>query len=111
MPLWRKIAPLGKRLMPVKSVHQAFLIGMLWGWIPCGLVYSILLWSVTAPSPEWGALIMAAFGLGTLPAMFAFALGGSQVMAVMSQPLLRKVMGVLIILIAAYGLFGHMSMS
>jgi sulfite exporter TauE/SafE len=108
LPLWKRIAPLGKRFMPVKSIHQAFVIGMLWGWIPCGLVYSILLWSVTAPSAEWGALIMVAFGLGTLPAMFAFALGGSQVMAVMSQPALRKVMGVLIILIALYGLVGHM---
>ena len=108
LPLWRRIAPIGKRFMPVKSFHQAFFIGMLWGWLPCGLVYSILLWSATAPSAEWGALIMVAFGLGTLPAMFAFALGGSQVMAVMSQPLLRKVLGSIIVLLALYALFGQM---
>ncbi|HHH39968.1 MAG TPA: sulfite exporter TauE/SafE family protein [Sedimenticola sp.] len=65
--LWRRLEPLGRRLLPVRTPRQALLIGLLWGWIPCGLVYSMLINAVAAGSALKGAAVMAAFALGTLP--------------------------------------------
>ena len=65
--LWQRIQPWGRRLLPVRHPGQALLLGLLWGWLPCGLVYSALAWSFVAGSPLNGALLMAAFGAGTWP--------------------------------------------
>lgn len=67
--IWKKLAPWTRHLIPVNSPAKALLLGLLWGWLPCGLVYSALAWSVGADSPVEGALLMLYFGLGTLPAM------------------------------------------
>lgn len=67
--LWRHIQPLGKRLLPLQSLPQALLLGMLWGWLPCGLVYSVLIAALASGSAAHGAVLMACFGLGTLPAL------------------------------------------
>lgn len=69
--LWRVIQPLGKRFLPVEHVPQAFAYGAVWGWLPCGLVYSALLLAALGGSAIQGGLGMLAFGLGTLPAMLA----------------------------------------
>ncbi len=66
-PLWRRLLPLGRALLPVRAPPQAFALGLLWGWMPCGLVYAALLAAVTSGSAARGALAMAAFGVGTLP--------------------------------------------
>ncbi|HEB85800.1 MAG TPA: sulfite exporter TauE/SafE family protein [Gammaproteobacteria bacterium] len=74
---WRRIEPLGRRLLPVRSVSQAFALGLLWGWLPCSLVYSVLIWAAASGSPLNGGALLLSFGLGTLPnllAMGAFAL-------------------------------------
>jgi sulfite exporter TauE/SafE len=68
-PLWRRIAPAARRLVPVRSPLAALALGVLWGWLPCGLVYAALAASVTSGSAAGGAATMAAFGLGTLPAL------------------------------------------
>ena len=67
--LWRFVKPLADRLLPVSSVWQACLLGGLWGWLPCGLIYSALVLAMAQASAVGGALTMFAFGLGTLPAM------------------------------------------
>lgn len=72
--LWPHIKPLASRFLPFHSPVQALPFGMVWGWLPCGLVYSMLTWSAAAGSAMGGALIMLFFGLGTLPTLFA--LGG-----------------------------------
>jgi sulfite exporter TauE/SafE len=69
IPVWRKIAPLTQALKPVKGAMNGFLLGILWGWIPCGMTYSMLLVSLMSDQPLHGALIMGSFGLGTLPAL------------------------------------------
>jgi len=66
--LWSKISPLSKKLLPVRLTRQALLLGVLWGWLPCGLVYSSLGFAITEASPLNSALFMFAFGVGTLPA-------------------------------------------
>jgi sulfite exporter TauE/SafE len=45
---WRVIEPFGRKLMPVKTLPHAFGLGLLWGWLPCGMVYSTLAWSATS---------------------------------------------------------------
>jgi len=69
--LWPFIQPLGKRFMPVNSVRDAIAVGMVWGWLPCGLVYSAMIWASLEASVIGSMLIMLFFGLGTLPAMLA----------------------------------------
>ena len=71
MKLWKHIQPLAKGLLPVDSFGKAFLFGMVWGWLPCGMVYSALLFSLTTGSALNGMLTMFVFGLGTLPAMIS----------------------------------------
>lgn len=67
--LWKRISPLSKRLIPVDHPCKAIALGMLWGWLPCGLVYSALAWSLGSGSGVSGAVLMISFGLGTLPAL------------------------------------------
>jgi len=65
--LWVKLAPYAKKMTPVRHYYQAWLYGLIWGWLPCGLVYSMLIMAMTAGSALNGAALMLAFGLGTLP--------------------------------------------
>jgi len=69
--LWRYIQPLTRRFMPVTSLPRALLLGGLWGWLPCGLVYSTLLWAASQGDALDSAALMLAFGLGTLPVLLA----------------------------------------
>ena len=65
--IWQKFQPMVQRLTPVENYRQAYTYGLVWGWLPCGLVYSMLIMALTAGSMLDGALVMLAFGLGTLP--------------------------------------------
>lgn len=67
--LWKYLQPVGQRLMPVTSPSRAILLGLVWGWLPCGLVYSVAIWASSAANWQQSALIMLCFGLGTLPVM------------------------------------------
>lgn len=69
MHFWKTIEPFGRKLIPVKTRTHAFLFGMVWGWLPCGLVYAALALAATAGDVSKSALTMLAFGLGTLPAV------------------------------------------
>ncbi|TCS71284.1 hypothetical protein EDC61_1109 [Sulfuritortus calidifontis] len=69
--LWTRLQPLFGRLLPVQSLPQALAAGALWGWLPCGLVYSVLVAALASGSAVDGAALMLAFGLGTLPNLLA----------------------------------------
>ena len=73
-PLWRRLEPLGRRLLPVDSLLKAALYGAIWGWLPCGLVYTLLLGAPAQGGPLAGGLYMALFGLGTWPVLIATGL-------------------------------------
>jgi sulfite exporter TauE/SafE len=78
-PLWRLVAPYARKLLPAGSSHGSFLLGMTWGLLPCGLVYTMLLVAAASMDVARSAATMLAFGIGTLPALFAFSwfsLGG-----------------------------------
>ncbi len=82
--IWSKIAPAARGLVPVESLAQALGLGLIWGWLPCGLVYSVLLLAATTAEPASGGLVMIAFGLGTMPAMLATGLSASKLAQFMS---------------------------
>jgi sulfite exporter TauE/SafE len=98
--LWPRIARLGRRLVPVASVPRAFAFGMLWGWMPCGLAYSVLLIAALAANPLQSAAIMLAFGLGTLPAMLAAAWSAPRLAAWSSRRSVRNGAGACLLLCA-----------
>lgn len=91
--LWRRIEPLGRRFIPVRSPGQAFVVGVLWGWIPCGLVYTALMWSVAAGGVAQGALMMLAFGAGTLPNLLAMGLFAGSLAGTLRKPWVRWIAG------------------
>jgi sulfite exporter TauE/SafE len=64
--IWRRIAPLLRGLLPPRDPVRALAVGALWGWLPCGLVYSELAVAASSGGPAAGALVMASFGLGTV---------------------------------------------
>ena len=96
--VWKRIEPLGRRLLPVRSPLHAFLLGMVWGWLPCGLVYSVLIWSLSAGGVWQGALLMGAFGLGTLPNLLLMGAAAGWLGGLLRRPLVRKLAGSLVIL-------------
>lgn len=91
--LWPKLAPLGRRLMPVTNLPRALGFGAIWGWMPCGLVYTVLLVAALNANPLRSAAVMAAFGLGTLPAMLATSWGAPRLLRLSSSRGLRRAAG------------------
>lgn len=106
--LWRRIQPLTKRFLPARTVGQAFPLGLLWGWLPCGLVYSALASSLTAGSAGRGALMMLAFGLGTLPNLLLAGILLARLNEFVRRPAVRMFSGLLVLGFGIYGLFGLM---
>ena len=102
--LWQKISPLSKSLIPVDTPLKALGLGALWGWLPCGLVYSTLTWSMASGNALSGALIMLCFGLGTLPALVLMSLSTIKIKQFVNQPFLRKTLAFGIILYGIYSL-------
>lgn len=95
--LWRRIEPLGRGLLPVRSVGHAYLLGLLWGWLPCGLVYSALVWTVASGGTLQGAALMLAFGLGTLPNLLLMGAAASQLQRWVRLPAVRTLAGLTVI--------------
>ncbi|MBV2129725.1 sulfite exporter TauE/SafE family protein [Arsukibacterium indicum] len=100
--LWALIRPLSQQIMPLDTLPKAYLYGLCWGWLPCGLVYSTLGWSLASGSAIQGALIMLFFGLGTLPALLTFGSLASTLSKFKNRPAVRySAAGIL----AIYGVY------
>jgi sulfite exporter TauE/SafE len=97
VPIWSRLQPLTKKLLPVKSTGGALALGALWGWLPCGLVYSALSWAVTAESTVGAASRMLLFGIGTLPAMVTMSIAADTSRRLLQQQNSRRVAGILLI--------------
>jgi sulfite exporter TauE/SafE len=95
--LWQKLSPIAKRFVPVTSLPRALGLGLLWGWLPCGLVYSVLLIAATSARPVDGAATMLAFGIGTMPAMVMTGISAAQLTQVMRRRGTRLGLGLLIV--------------
>ncbi len=92
-PVWRRLQPLTGKLLPVRNPLQALFLGSLWGWLPCGLVYSTLGWAALQPTVATAAGTMLFFGLGTLPSMLGTGLAATWIQALRENPWFRKIAG------------------
>jgi sulfite exporter TauE/SafE len=109
--LWVYIQPFGKRLMPVDNIPKALLLGALWGWLPCGLVYAALAMAMTQPAPVLAASAMLAFGLGTLPAVLAAGIAAQQLARVLQQRQVRMGLALIIIIFGLWTIWGSLGHS
>ncbi|MBY5920394.1 sulfite exporter TauE/SafE family protein [Ferrimonas balearica] len=103
-PIWQAMAPLRQRFLPIDTTGKALGAGMLWGWLPCGLVYSTLTWALASANPVEGGIIMAGFGLGTLPALVAMGAAADKIAQIIRKKQVKWLSAVVLI---AYG--GQMS--
>ncbi|NJD25284.1 MAG: sulfite exporter TauE/SafE family protein [Betaproteobacteria bacterium] len=108
--LWQRIQPLTRRFLPARSVAHAFPLGLLWGWLPCGLVYSSLATALASGSAASGAVAMLAFGLGTLPNLLAAGILFARMNAFVRRPLVRAASGLLVLGFGIHGLIGWVRM-
>lgn len=101
--LWRRVQPYSVRFLPADTVGKAFLLGTLWGWLPCGLVYSVLATALLSGSAAGGAAVMAAFGLGTLPNLLLAGIAFKRLRDLTANRRFRLAAGALV---AAFGFAG-----
>ena len=101
-PVWKRLNPLLNRLLPIQSVPACFGVGMLWGWLPCGLVYSASLYALGSGNALEGGLYMLAFALGTLPNLLAMGLFAAQLKIFLQRKTVRLAAG---LLVAAWALW------
>jgi hypothetical protein len=102
--LWQRIQPLTRSLFPITSPARALLLGALWGWLPCGLVYSVLVTALASGHAQSGALIMLAFGLGTLPNLLTIGLFWERCRHWVQSPRVRLFAGLIVMAFGIYGL-------
>jgi sulfite exporter TauE/SafE len=101
--VWRRIEPAPALLLPLDSPLKLVAMGALWGWLPCGMVYSVLLTAMMAGSALSGAAVMLAFGLGTLPMLLSMGMLGAQLRGWIQRRPVRVASGLLVL---GFGLLG-----
>lgn len=101
--IWKTLQPYSKRYIPVQNFRQALILGSLWGWLPCGLVYSVLVAAIATGNPLNGGLLMLAFGLGTLPTLLTMGMAAVRLKIVLQNIWVRRISGLLVL---GFGVFG-----
>lgn len=104
VPLWRRVQPLAARLLPARTLPQAYAAGLAWGWLPCGLVYGALAAAVFSGGAAQGAAAMAAFGAGTLPWLFIAGVAAAKLRGWAGLATLRRLGGALLIGLGGFGI-------
>jgi len=79
-------------------------LGLLWGWLPCGLVYSVLVAALATGSALEGGALMLAFGLGTLPALLAMGMAAVRLKRFLQHLWVRRGSGLLVLTFGVVGL-------
>ena len=102
--LWRHVEPIARRFFPVTTPGRALMVGLAWGFLPCGLVYSALATAIASANPVTGGLWMAGFALGTLPNLLLVGWMGSGLLTRLRQSSLRWLAGMLVVAWGFYGL-------
>lgn len=108
--LWQHIQPLTRRFLPARSVAQAYPLGLLWGWLPCGMVYGVLTAALLSGSVERGAATMLAFGLGTLPNLLLAGMLLQRLRSIVQTRWVRLGSGLLVIAFGVWGLINATSL-
>ncbi len=108
--LWQRLQPVSRHFLPATTVVQAYPLGLLWGWLPCGMVYSVLTTALLSGSFERGALIMLVFGMGTLPNMLLAGILLQRFRRVVQARFVRTGSGLLVIAFGMWGLVNAASL-
>ena len=108
--VWARIQPLTRRFLPATSVSRALPLGMLWGFLPCGMVYSVLSTALLTGSAPRGAALMLAFGLGTLPNLLLAGLLLKRFRDIAQARAVRLASGLLVLGFGAWGLVNATSL-
>lgn len=95
---WKRLQPLARRAMISNSAMRGLLLGLLWGWLPCGLVYSMLVFAALGGDALRGGGIMLAFGLGTLPSMLASSVFAAQLSRFIARRGTRQLSGAMLLI-------------
>jgi hypothetical protein len=103
---WQPIQRLVQPLLPATQLWQVYVLGLLWGWLPCALVYSTLTWAATQADGAQSAMLMAAFGAGTTPALLASGVFASQLQKLAQQPSWRYLLAFALALCAVWTIAG-----
>ena len=99
---WHYLQPFGKKLLPVTRYPQALMLGVLWGWLPCGMVYAMLVFALSSQESLQGGLIMLSFGVGTLPTLLLLGTAAAKLRMFIQKPIVRQFSGTLILLFGIY---------
>jgi sulfite exporter TauE/SafE len=91
-----------KSILNSKSNSSFFILGMLNGLLPCGFVYFFAITAASTADPVYGALVMAIFGMSTIPAMFGVGFLSSLASATSFRNMMMSLSSVAVIL---YGTF------
>lgn len=102
LPLWRRLQPLTRAWLPARRAGQAFRVGLVWGFLPCGLIYTALGYAATQAHAVQSAGMMLAFGLGTLPAMLATGALSQHLNRWMKHRLIRWLIGLILLSFAIW---------
>lgn len=108
--LWLRMQPYAKKLTPVKSLPQAWWYGLIWGWLPCGLVYSMLIMALSAGGALQGAMVMLAFGLGTLPNLMLMGVFAFYFTRLARKEWVRKLAGLGVMSMGAWQIYLAMTL-
>jgi sulfite exporter TauE/SafE len=103
--VWKKIEPYGRRLVPVETLPKAFIFGMIWGWLPCGLVYTALALAATTGDVVRSTFTMLVFGVGTLPAVVGVGIMTSWMVRLSNMKKFRQAAGITLIALALLAAF------
>lgn len=106
---WKIIEPVARRFIPIKNMRQAWAAGFIWGWLPCGLVYSVLIWSLSSGSAVKGGLLMLSFGLGTLPNLLAIGVFAGILKGFMQRKVVKIFAGIVVSLFGFYQIINTLS--
>ncbi|GLS03897.1 hypothetical protein GCM10007860_10420 [Chitiniphilus shinanonensis] len=97
VPVWRRIQPWLRRFLPIRRWRHTLVVGALWGWLPCGLVYTASLTAMASSSTVSGALSMMMFGIGTLPNLLAIGVAAETLRSWLNRRWLRWSLGLSLI--------------
>lgn len=103
--VWKRLKPLSEKYLPIQSPRQAFLVGIIWGWVPCGLVYSMLINAVATGSPIKGGLLMLFFALGTLPNLLIMGVLAGAAARIGQSIWAKRIAGITVMAFGFYNLY------
>jgi len=108
--LWARLQPLTRRFLPATSIARAYPLGLVWGFLPCGMVYSVLSMTLLTGSALRGASLMLAFGAGTLPNLLLAGYLLRRFRGVVQGRTVRFASGLLVAGFGVWGLFNATSL-